>query len=335
MKKEILMAFCAAAVLTGCQQAEEIGELSGKLPMSVEAGIVKTMGSRYVVTDNDPNNLTFGDGNKIGISVAGRKFEEWTLTGTTWAATSGTVYWNDKASLHKFCAFYPFADVTEGGDISMPSLSDQNGTMESISTRDFLVATKEQSYDNGDANGVVSFTGNNAFKHVSSLLQFTLKGEGDLLNATIKSMELSGDDIISSSTYNFSKAEAERVKVATDETGDGISITPTDCAIDAGGKIFYFIVNAGTVSLDGMSLTIKYKSGDKDYTATLAKLGGSDQKLGSGLFYKYGLKVADGVLAISGNTISGWGNGENMGNIVINGSEDSNNQGGDDNEENS
>ena len=64
--------------------------------------------------------------------------------------------------------------------------------------------------------------------------------------------------------------------------------------------------------------------------ATLAQLGNSTQEFESGVFYTYGLKVADGVLTISGNTISGWGTGQDMGDIVINGVQDnnSNNQGG-------
>ena len=33
----------------------------------------------------------------------------------------------------------------------------------------------------------------------------------------------------------------------------------------------------------------------------------------------------DGILSISGNTISGWGDGQDMGDIVINGVQDLNN----------
>jgi hypothetical protein len=153
-----------------------------------------------------------------------------------------------------------------------------------------------------------------------------LKGEGDLLNATINSLELSGSDIISTSTYKFSDTGDPIGKVTVAQgTGDEISITPSNCTITTEGKVFYFVVNAGTATLDNVSLTIKYTSGENNYTATLAQLGASDKKFVSGVMHKYGLKVADGILSISGNTISGWGDGQDMGDIVINGVQDLNN----------
>lgn len=316
------------ALLAGCQQTDEIEELGDKLPMSVEASIVKTMGSRYAVQNEDPNQLSFADGNAIGVAIEGENFVSWTLNGSTWTPTGGTAYWKDKTKSYKFNAFYPFASVSEAGDITMPSLSGQDGTMATIATKDFLVTTKSESYATN--NGVVSFTGGCSFKHVSSLVKITLKGEGDLLNATINNITLSGDNIISTSTYKFSETgnPIGVVTVATDETGDEIGVSPVDCTITTEGKVFYFIVNAVTITLDHVSLTIKYTSGENNYTATLAQLGTSEQQFESGVMYKYGLKVADGVLTISGNTISGWGDGQPMGDIVINGMQEPNNQGG-------
>jgi hypothetical protein len=56
-------------------------------------------------------------------------------------------------------------------------------------------------------------------------------------------------------------------------TGDEISITPSNCTIMTEGKVFYLVVNAGTATLDNVSLTIKNTSGENNYTATLAQLG--------------------------------------------------------------
>ena len=324
MKRNVLSAFCCMALLAGCQQADEIEELGDKLPMSVEASIVKTMGSRYAVENEDPNQLSFANGNAIGMAVEGEEFVEWTLNGSTWTPTGDCVYWPDKNTAYKFNAFYPFADVTDEGGIKMPSLSGQDGTMATIATKDFLAITKSESYVTN--NGVVSFTEDYSFKHVSALVKMTLKGEGDLLNATINNITLKGDDIISTSTYKFSKTGDPIGKVTVAQgTGDEISITPSNCTITTEGKVFYFVVNAGTATLDNVSLTIKYTSGENNYTATLAQLGASDKKFVSGVMSKYGLKVADGILSISGNTISGWGDGQDMGDIVINGVQDLNN----------
>lgn len=206
----------------------------------------------------------------------------------------------------------------------MPSLSGQDGTMATIATKDFLAITKSESYVTN--NGVVSFTEDYSFKHVSALVKITLKGEGDLLNTTINNITLKGDDIISTSTYKFLETGNPIGKVTVAQgTGDEISITPSNCTITTEGKVFYFVVNAGTATLDNVSLTIKYTSGENNYTATLAQLGASDKEFVSGVMHKYGLKVADGILSISGNTISGWGDGQDMGDIVINGVQDLNN----------
>ena len=324
MKRNVLSAFCCMVLLAGCQQAGEIEELGNELPMSVEASIVKTMGSRYAVIDEDPNQLSFANGNAIGMAVEGEEFVEWTLNGSTWTPTGDCVYWPDKNTAYKFNAFYPFADVTDEGGIKMPSLSGQDGTMATIATKDFLAITKSESYVTN--NGVVSFTEDYSFKHVSALVKITLKGEGDLLNTTINNITLKGDDIISTSTYKFLETGNPIGKVTVAQgTGDEISITPSNCTITTEGKVFYFVVNAGTATLDNVSLTIKYTSGENNYTATLAQLGASDKKFVSGVMHKYGLKVADGILSISGNTISGWGDGQDMGDIVINGVQDLNN----------
>ena len=324
MKRNVLSAFCCMVLLAGCQQAGEIEELGNELPMSVEASIVKTMGSRYAVIDEDPNQLSFANGNAIGMAVEGEEFVEWTLNGSTWTPTGDCVYWPDKNTAYKFNAFYPFADVTDEGGIKMPSLSGQDGTMATIATKDFLAITKSESYVTN--NGVVSFTEDYSFKHVSALVKITLKGEGDLLNTTINNITLKGDDIISTSTYKFLETGNPIGKVTVAQgTGDEISITPSNCTITTEGKVFYFVVNAGTATLDNVSLTIKYTSGENNYTATLAQLGASDKEFVSGVMHKYGLKVADGILSISGNTISGWGDGQDMGDIVINGVQDLNN----------
>lgn len=330
MKKNIVTAFCSIALLTGCQQAEEIENMGEKLPMSVEAGIVKALGSRYVAVGNDPNNLSFMSGNAIGVAVKGGKFVKWTLNSSSWTPEGDGAYWPDKEESYTFNAFYPYANVPETGNITMPNLSDgQDGTMAWIAEHDFLATTKTESYD--ENAGKVSFTDDYAFKHVSSLLQITLKGEGDLLGSTITSIELKGSDIVSSSTYKFSDSEGSigDVTVKTDEKGDEISISPKH-TMNADGYVIYFIVNAGTVELDKVSLTIKYMSGETPFTATLSKLGKSGEKFGIGKYYKYGIKVSEGVLTVSGNEISTWGDGGEIDDIIINGIQDSNsnNEGG-------
>lgn len=320
MKKYILITFGCTAMLTGCQQSEENENFSEKLPMSIEASIEESTDGRYVSSDNTLNNLSFTTNDAIGLSVNGKGFIEWTYNGSSWNTSKGIAYWEDKTSDHTFKAFYPYTNVGNDGSIPMPNLSGQTGEISCVASRDFLVAEKTQKY--GTNNGIVSFTGTNAFQHVSALVQITLKGEGDLLNASVENIKLTGTDIISSSTYNFDAQN--KVAVTTDESGNNIDLNLSNITIASAGKTFYFIVNSGTVELSNVSLTITYTSGNRNYLATLASLGTTNNYFEQGKLYKYGLKVIDGVLTISGNSITDWTDGVVMDDIIINGVENNN-----------
>lgn len=320
MKNYFIAALWFTIMLAGCQQSEDIENFNEKLLMSIEASIGESTDGRYVSSDNTLNNLSFTNNDAIGVSVNDKGFIKWTYNGSSWNSSNGIVYWDDKTSDHTFKAFYPYANVEKDGDIPMPDLSGQTGEMSYVANKDFLVAEKTQKYT--ENNGFVSLTGTNAFHHVSSLVQITLKGEGDLLNASIENIKLTGTDIISPATYNF--GAQNKVIVTTDENGNVIDLNLSDYTITSEGKTFHFIVNAGTTELSNVSLTITYMSGNKSYTATLASLGSNSQCFEKGKQYKYNIKVADGILTISGNSIVNWTDGFTMEDIIINGVENNN-----------
>ena len=186
MKKIFIAAVCCMAMLAGCQQAEGIMNPSEELIMSIEASIGDAARSRYA--GDTPNDVNFTNGDKIGLSVNGGTFYEWECNqNNSWNRTDDkVVYWNDKTNNHTFKAFYPFGDITQEGAIEMPELTGQDGTMTSVAARDFLIAQKDESY--ATASGVVSLT----FNHVSSLITIKLKGEGDLVGATINQITITG-----------------------------------------------------------------------------------------------------------------------------------------------
>lgn len=317
MKKIFIAAVCCMAMLAGCQQAEEIVNSSEELIMSIEASIGDAARSRYA--GDTPNDVNFTNGDKIGLSVNGGTFYEWECNqNNSWNRTDDkVVYWNDKTNNHTFKAFYPFGDITQEGAIEMPKLTGQDGTMISVAARDFLIAQKDESY--ATESGVVSLT----FEHVSSLITIKLKGEGDLVGATINQITIAGNNILASSTYKF--GETAPVTVAGDQLNT-MTLEP-NCTITAGtNKLFYFIFNSGTANLSDVNLTIAYTSGGKDYTATLNGLGGDDSKFISGEQHIFSLKIADGVLSISGNEIEDWNGTEDVEDIVINGVESDNNE---------
>jgi len=317
MKKLTFAATCCMAMLTGCQQAEEIVDPSEELIMSIEASIGDAARSRYA--GDTPNDVNFTNGDKIGLSVNGGTFYEWECNqNNSWNRTDDkVVYWNDKTNNHTFKAFYPFGDITQEGAIEMPELTGQDGTMTSVAARDFLIVQKEESY--ATESGVVSLT----FEHVSSLITIKLKGEGDLVGATINQIAITGNNILSSSTYKF--GETVPVTVADDQLNT-MTLEPNYTITAGTNKLFYFIFNSGTANLSDVNLTIAYTSGGKDYTATLNELGGDDSKFISGEQHIFSLKIADGVLSISGNEIEDWSGSEPLEDIIINGVENSNNE---------
>ena len=308
---------CCMAMLVGCQQTDGIENQREELVMSMEASIVKSeLGSRY--SGETPNVVAFVDGDKIGLSVNDGSFAQWTYGDEKWTTTP-SVNWNDKSSEHSFTAFYPYTADASKSNVPMPDLSGQDGTMASIAVHDFLVSTKKQAYG---ADGIVSFTGNDAFKHVSSLVTLTLKGEGELLGANIKGISISGEHILTPSSYSFEVTDGKVTLSSDSEKKASLLEVSPSYTMTSESKTYYFVLNSGTVALSDVTLSIRYEKGEKVYQAQLTGLGTNTvTEFERGKQYSYVLKVAGGVLVVTGNKIADWGEGLTMDDIVINGSE--------------
>ena len=317
MMKNIILAMCCMVMLAGCQQTDEIANEGERLPMYIKARIGKSeLVSRYFV--ETPNSVSFYDGDEIGLSVNDGAFVQWTYSDGRWNVTPA-VNWNDKSSEHTFTAFYPFVAGAVKNRVPMPNLVGQDGTMKSVATRDFLVSTKKQTYG---ANGIVSFTDDDAFKHVSSLVSITLKGAGELVGATITGISISGEHILTPSSYSFEVTDG-KVTLSNDAAtkADLLEVSPS-YTMTSEGMTYYFVLNSGTVELADVTLSIQYEKNSKTYNASIEGLGTSAvNSFESGKQYSYALKVAGGVLVVTGNEIAPWGNGLTMDDIVINGSE--------------
>jgi hypothetical protein len=337
MKNNIIGFFCLCFLLVGCHQADEMDFVNEDLRMSVVASI---KGSDNLVTSryggDTPNSVSFVDGDEIGMSVNGRAFVKWTkdANGDGWSPDGNAVFWDDKTSDHSFVAFYPYDSNVTIERIPMPDLSGQLGTMESIAEKDFLMAQKTQTYG---TNGVVEFKPFNesvdySFKHVSSLVVVTLKGEGELASATINKISINGTNLFTPS--NCVKIDGG-FTVDIDETKqqDLLELSLSH-QMESKNKTYYFIVNSGTVSLSAVTLSISYTTAQGGYIAKLNGLGTTEVKtFEKGKKYSYSLSVAGGELVISGNEIQDWGEGLNLGDIVINGIEQGeSNEGNDENQ---
>lgn len=311
MKIKNIAAICCMTVLAGCQQAEEIENPSEKLPMKIEASIGNQTESRYISNDGTPNNLSFDKGESIGVFVDNNPIIQWTKgTGETWTPETTEYYWPDKINEHNFYAFYPWKTGSSKGSIPMPSLLEQTGEISDLSSHDFLIAKTSETYGE---DGMVSFTGDDSFKHVSALIAITVKGNGDLSQSTINKISFEGTNIASATTYSF---ENNSISIVEDKKHNKME-ADLDYEMNSANKTFYFIVNAGN-NLSGTKFSIEYSTGDKNYKATKEGLGSGT--LTSGKQYSFNLTVVEGVLTISGNTIKDWESSV-LDDIIINGVE--------------
>ena len=322
MKRKLIITACFAVLFfTACQQEDVDGNFEN-LPVSIEANIGNSSGEpvgRYV--GDEPNQAAFATGDEIGLMVNEGSFVKWTCDGSKWSPTGNAVYWKDKVSDHQFYAFYPYEsmDGMSLTNVPMPDLLGQDGSMVEVAKRDFLVTTKTQAYG---SDGVVSFTKdeNAPFTHVSSLIQINIKGNGDLKNATITGISIVGEDITTLSSYSFDNGNVN-LDTNPDNASDELLAEGLNRQVNSTDQTFYFIVNAGTVSLSDVDLTIAYASATKKYKAKLQGLGDSTEEFVGGNQYSYTLKISDGVLTMTGNEIKEWETGNNVGEIVINGEE--------------
>ena len=314
MKKYSFVWSCLVMTFfVACQQTEVENLKAEDMRMSISASIngqSKSPKSRYAGTD--PSHVEFQTGDAIGLFIDSKPAIEWTLASSGWN-TSEIVYWPDRTKSHTFRAFYPFAETLSCGTVPMPSLLNQTGTIESISACDFLVATKEQSYQEGD---MVEFKGEDAsFKHVSTLLKITFKEGAELNGAILKKIAIEGTGIVSPSTYSF---EDKIVTLTPDTNSDVLSVDGLSQDL-SDGFTYYFIVNEKQDASSLVKLAVEYEINGMAYVAQLSSFAGN--VFDGGMCQSYIITIQNNVLVVSGADISSWGVGESMEDIVINGEE--------------
>lgn len=305
----IVMTFFSA-----CQQeVNEINEANG-LRMSIAASIkgqTESVGSRY--TGNDPTAVSFAKNDAIGVFINDDPVVKWTYDGQSNWDAGKIIYWPSKNTACKFYAFYPYDDELSYDSyksVPMPSLLGQTGEIASISNCDFMVSSVSQSYETSD---VVCFNGDNAFEHVSSLVQLTIKGNGDLSSSTLTKISISGNGIATSATYSF---VTNKVTFSSDEPINELS-SEMSVEMEGEDKTFYFIVNPKQATSGMVTLSIEYETEGVSYTAELE--GFSGNAFSQGYRQSFTVVVKDSKLTLSGSSITPWEDGEPLGDIVING----------------
>ena len=301
------------ALMASCQESEWTSSQSDDLAMSVVASIspVSNVGqSRY--TGDEPDLVEFTENDQIGIFVDGGEPVQWTYGSSGWSAT-GVVYWPDKTNEHLFQAYYPYVDGATVEHVPMPGLKNQNGTMGSLSSCDFLKATTSQSYG---TEGIVEFKGEGkTFVHVSSLLKLTFRGNEDLQASTLDKISVLGKDLVAPSAYSFSDDE---VILFPDESSDLLEVA-LGHEMNGSDATFYFILNAKSDAMTPVTLTLEYTTDGKSYVASMNNFAGN--LFAGGMQQSYTISVKDSYLIVSGSDISPWGTGETLDNIIINAKE--------------
>lgn len=299
--------FLGSILFFSCQgQIEDNqGKQEEQLSMSLIAHIgtmQKESAPRY---SGELNSVQFAEGDEIGVFVDEKSATKWSY-GVKWTSQEN-IYWGDLVTESTFSAYYPYNnETTEKTKVYMPSLKVQDGSLANIYKHDFLVAETTQSYG---TDGIVSFTDENSFRHISCLVQFDIKATGMLTGAVLKSLSMEGTNIVSSASYSF---EDEKVTFMPDESADLLDASLQDYSLDAGGeaKSYYFILNQKeTDSL--VSLTITYSVNGTTFVASCPSFAAGN-KFQAGTLQKYNILVNGEEVQITGGTISNWSDGGKM-----------------------
>lgn len=318
MKNRVLAAVlcCACTLLVGCEQTDGLENVREDLRMSVVASIGGSDDFQYGrnASTDTPGKTTFNSGDAIGMMVGKNdSFVKWNYNGTVWSPEGNAIYWTDRETKCDFYAFCPYVENASFADVPMPKLASQNGTMDWVSQNDFLVAKTNQNY--GD-DGIVEFTGDNAFSHVYSMVILTTKGVGDLASAALNKISLLGTDLVTASSYSFQDNSVH----LSDTKANELSVTLSNSTMGTGDKTFYFLLNAETVNLSAVTLSVHYTVGGVKYKAERIGINKSeDDKFLGGYQYAYNISVVDNTLKISGESIRPWEPGTSLGNITLEG----------------
>ena len=311
--QHIIACICLSmSYLTSCQSENlTISTQTVRLPITIVAriGNTPTITGRYA--GEDLNHVDFAPGDSIGIFMNEDPIVQWNYSSLTWTPKS-YMYWTDKTTPHSFKAFYPYTYATSYEAIPMPNLQEQTGSMASVSLCDFLVSSITQSY--GD-DGTVRFQGTNkSFQHISSLICLKIKGNEDLSEATLKSIRIHGENLVSPSIYSFE----EGVKLSPDEFSDELNITLNQ-PVRGTDQTYFLIVNEKLDNSDIVTLSIEYEKDGDIYTAQKSNFANNVFK--GGVQQSFTIVIRNNVLTLSGAEIESWTTGEEMEDIIINAEE--------------
>ena len=289
MRMKLYTAAAALLALAACNNNEMNDPLAdGPVAAQVTAGISRTM--TRVSIDNK-STASFSKDDVIHV-VADKSTYDYSYDGSSWSAVSAPYYFQDYESV-TFRAWYADPDVTvEDNKISIDTRL-QSYSASGWNLHDIL-ATPEVSTTVSLPS--VSFTGDNAFRHIMSQLVFTFeKGDGipdlsKLTGYTLKSVVTDATfDTQTLALTNGSKSKDIAVTEIKNVTGKEYEASP-------------IILVPQTFTSGQLTLEVTYN--EQTYTATLNLPDGN--KLEPGYSYTYNVTVSNTDLEIGNAQIKGW-----------------------------
>lgn len=308
------MLFSGVAFFSSCRQSEKEEVESNKFPLSIVAriGTISTPKESRYVTGSAVGTAHFDQSDAIGVFMDKTALLEWNY-GIEWSPAQ-SVYWPDMDKEHDFNAFYPYNQSASWDRVSMPSLKDQKGTLESIAKCDFMVAVTKQSYSSN--KGEVDFVGtDHCFKHKSCVVSLNLEKSEALNGATLTKISIGAKGLLSESVYSF---EDNVVKFSETISDDVLDIN-LGTKLNEDETFVYFILNPKEDNVP-VTLTLSYAIGGRNYTAKTDHL--TTKEFRSGHWYDCKIQVRDSKLILVGGEVSSWDTSEPLDDIIIDGKED-------------
>lgn len=302
MKKNFLAIGLILALCSCGNETILSDDLSVKLFVEVGA---QPLSKTLTEADGD---VTFVNNDKVGLFTEGRENPVlWTYLESAWTS-SENVKWDNRTDDFEFYAYYPCEQVSgvTRTSVPMPDLSVQSGNINDIGKNDFLVGSCVSSYS--DNSGVVSFSDENSFSHVYSLLYLNIVTGDEGSGVSFSECTFSGTGIVTPHTYSLDISDGG-MKKSGDEEKSELKITGLS-------SVSPIAVLINPVSLEEpLRFTLKYTRDGMMYEAS-AGLGNS---FGSGSLNKITLKIVDGKLLVSGNDVLDW-NIVTLDEIILDGS---------------
>ncbi len=275
---------------------EAEGSLLNMPNIRVEASILNNnqTGSRY--SGSDYKNLSFSQNDSICIFMDGKNLGKWLLNNDVWSPIENSI-WSDTINTHVFKSFYPYNKYCCLDSVYSPSLIDQDGTLDNLKKYDLLVASKTTSYS--ESKGVVSFTGENAFKHLLSLIRINILATGEFTNATIDTFKLSSPRLFSRVIYSLNN---NNFRIDTSNDINEFIVSPNHNM--AGKSKEYYIISTPRDTNSGIKLSITYSNSVANKVEKSSYL--TEKKLESGKIYQYNVFIREGKIEIEAPQITSW-----------------------------